>query len=295
MTINERVIIVENGEYLVGYRNKYKDSSSKFEKKDKCFGNILEYNKIKNQSKKIHPKLINKTFKSFYSGIYWKEMFNILSDSVNMFNQVEVKMDLLDTYTSFLDRVYGKKYFDSNLDALNKKKDFLLNSIFECPDLTLSIFIKTVTKEYYSLLLKKTDTSTIRMMERLIVSNDGSDEILNKVFESVEPNKSKDKYYDMYKKKLINNLLINRFASTYNHLCSMNCKLKYFDNCNKIHNYFWSHDITEYPFIKDGYQVEVEDKDGTWKLEELIVEKCDFKNSNHMTPSKKLTLLNEKK
>lgn len=294
MTVNERVIIVENGEYKIGYRTRNYDNSPKIEKRDNCFENIIDFKKVRTQAKQLSPKFLNRNLKKFYSGINSNDLFNILKSSVNSLSVSKEKMDLLEVYNSFLDRVYSKNYYSNDIKDLNRQKDILLNGIFDCPDLTLSVFVKAITKDYCSILLKRIDNRTIRAMEGLSISNNGSNKVLDTIMECIGDASEKNDYYN-YRRKMVKDLLVTRFENSYNHLCGLGCRLQYFDICKKIHNVFWNHDITEYPFIKNGYQVEVEEKDGTWRLDQLIIEQCDFKNSNTMVPSKKLELLNQKK
>lgn len=295
MDIKERVIIVEDGEYKVGYRTKYVNNSFKLEKKDKCFNDIINFTSVRTQSKSTKPKEIYSTLKNYYSEASKEDLLEIFSECVNGFDIVTKKEDLDFIYKNFISRVYSKLYSLGDDEKTHRRKHFLGNSYDTCPDLSLAIFVKTITEEYYNLLFKKMDNRTIRLMESLIITDNENDKSLDKIISCIDEKQDVRKDYYTFKKKIINNILIDRFDASYNHLCGLNCSLKYFDVCKKIHKVFWASDLTQFPCITDGYQVEIEDNDGKWKLDRMVVEKCSYKISNQIVPSKKLELIREKK
>lgn len=259
-------VLRENKVALVS-KSSYIDSS------DNCLENILDHEMIKrvyqelisdesNDSLIEDLKIVEKDFSRIDTN------FELAVKLIEKIRAAESKEDLKEIYNTIL----------LGINIISRQE---IGKVYKkYPDLVLSIMAKSIVNGYVKSKLRRSVPSKIRNLEvRKASNNESIEEIMGDAL-NIDFTEKASNGIDT----LITNSFSDQLDEAYLRIGSQcfDCTNGYVGRCEKISDYPTKKDITDYPFITDGFQWYINDN-----LDEFIVIRCnDFKKAPKvsMTP-----------
>ena len=286
----EKITVVRNGEYVRGYRKRYTSSYPLFRGEEKCFKELLDYRKISEQSELIKVSNIYRKLFKYINSIDYSKRKNATKKAMNSFKNATTKEDLVETCNMFFKNV--KRVMKKNPSKEEKERETELVKYFaeimmaydNYKELMISMLIKRITKDYYSMMISDFDKDKIISMEECKIGNFENENTLDVLLESINEGKTEidDDYY-RFRKYLFSDLLTKKYDMFFNHLCGAekSCSMEQFKQRAKIHLLdFVDSKIDDYPFIENGIQVEKLNEKGEWITDKMLVSTCNYEKSN---------------
>lgn len=267
----ERVIIKkENGVVTKSIRTSQLSNKANLINNEKCFKNIINYdNNYTKEDFAKAKKLIYTMMKEINQSGYGQTIINKLFEILKVASSKEDLMDILkyinEAYTQIIITKKTPKngpYIDIR-DRINF--DNMLENHF---DIIISIAIKKIVLSYYLKTILNLGKDKINKLEREKVNGKDISEMLLEIGETFS-NEDKNGIKNL-SLMVFSDLIDITFDQMQVHLCWENCKNATVGNCRKILEGI-EHNIEEYDFITDGYQL---CKPGTEKINKFIVSNC---------------------
>ena len=290
----ERIVIVDDGKYVEGYRKKYTALTPLLIGNEKCFKKQIDYKKIKDQAMEVKVGSIFKELNKYIGLLDFLDKKNICIEAMEGLKKAKTKSDLDNIFNDFFINVNrGNKIF-YNLKLSISEKEERNKEVFRIyskvklayntyKDLMMSMLIKKITRTYYSIFLSGMEKDTIVSLEEFKVNYYDKENVLDLLLESVGEN-SNDTDNDFYnlRKMILSDMISKKHDSYYEHLCGseLSCSKREFAQCAKIYSgSFDEIKIDEFPFINRGLQIEIQNEKGEWITDKMLVSECDFKRS----------------
>ena len=248
---------------------------------------IIDNEKVTNMYNENVKSLMNE---SDYDDkdIHWKKVEKSFADmNLNYERILRLIRELRGANsTKDLDRIYQIVLSGLNIQSRNEVE----KAYKVYPELVLSMMAKGIIKGYANSQMKRTNPSKIIVLQNRKIKGEDLYDIMQDAFELDLTEKSTNGVDKVLEKSFSDELdkAYQRISSS-----CFDCANGYVSCCEKMADYPVKKDISEYPFITDGFQVYVNNE-----LDKFIVTRChNFKKASqkvYLTPFQQGRIKNAK-
>lgn len=188
-----------------------------------------------------------------------------------VFSSIESNTTKTEQYITMLRKAQSKKdlrkiFYDIMQNIFLADRKVISELYAKYPDLVLSIMSKSIVQSFVKNRINKLIPSKIIKYEVRKIDGESLEQLMKKIL-NIDLSEQSTNGVD----KLLAKSLNDELDTSYKRLSSscFECANGYVANCEKIADYPRKKDISEYPFVTDGFQVYVNDE-----LDKFIVMKC---------------------
>ncbi len=304
----KEIVINHNGEVYTGFKQPPLSDKKYLTKKDNCFDNLIDFDKLEveySEQKRIKKEKKHDNTDGYYRDCgkgtipnkHLKTMFKdltknkkkrfIISSAMQKLEMVKTRDNLINTLnfliegymipasTNEYDDEIKNEYARARIMEMKAENvDYILRSLEEYPELTLSTMIKGIIDNYQKIYIESLSEHKLLESEIIKLTTSNMDEVFTHINEKFIGTSKETGLYNYCCKK-VGSILDDTYINTHSfHLCS-DCDPDIFLSCPKILDNRFKKD--HYDFIDESLIVKDTE---TNEIDSYVVQKCKrFKNS----------------